>query len=138
MDDQGTARRIGDDQVAKWSSQGTTQDGFAKPELTAPGSQIVSTIAPGSAYAKLCPECVVDGAYFRAGGTSMAAPVVSGVVALVLQAHPEWTPDQVKWALTHTLAAAQEPARRGQRRVRPRPADRGGSRAPTRASRRAR
>src|SRR4051794_4951300 len=101
VDDRGT-RGIGDDQVAKWSSQGTTQDGVAKPELTAPGSQIVSTIAPGSAYLKQCPECVVDGAYFRAGGTSMSAPVVAGVVALVLQAHPEWTPDQVKWALTNT------------------------------------
>src|SRR4051812_16476605 len=101
VDDRGT-RGIGDDQVAKWSSQGTTQDGVAKPELTAPGSQIVSTIAPGSAYLKQCPECVVDGAYFRAGGTSMSAPVVAGVVALVLQAHSEWTPDQVKWALTNT------------------------------------
>jgi len=101
VDDRGT-RGIGDDQVAKWSSQGTTQDGFAKPELTAPGSQIVSTIAPGSEYLAQCPSCVVDGAYFRAGGTSMSAPVVSGVVALVLQAHPDWTPDQVKWALTHS------------------------------------
>src|SRR3954471_4715851 len=101
VDDRGT-RGIGDDQVAKWSSQGTTQDGFAKPELTAPGSQIVSTIAPGSEYLAQCPSCVVDGAYFRAGGTSMSAPVVSGVVALILQAHPDWTPDQVKWALTHS------------------------------------
>jgi serine protease AprX len=101
VDDRGT-RGIGDDQVAKWSSQGTTQDGFAKPELTAPGSQIVSTIAPGSAYVTQCPSCNVDGGYFRAGGTSMSAPVVAGVVALVLQAHPDWTPDQVKWALVHS------------------------------------
>jgi len=101
VDDRGT-RGIGDDQIAKWSSQGTTQDGFAKPDLTAPGSQIVSTIAPGSAYVQQCPSCVVDGAYFRAGGTSMSAPVVAGVVALVLQAHPDWTPDQVKWALVNS------------------------------------
>jgi serine protease AprX len=101
VDDRGT-RGIGDDQIANWSSQGRTQDGFAKPELTAPGSQIVSTMAPGSAYVQQCPSCVVDGAYFRAGGTSMSAPVVSGVVALVLQAHPDWTPDQVKWALVNS------------------------------------
>ena len=101
VDDRGT-RWIGDDQVARWSSQGTTQDGFAKPELTAPGSQIVSTIAPDSVYTEQCPSCVVDGAYFRAGGTSMSAPVVAGVVALVLQAHPDWTPDQVKWALVNS------------------------------------
>ena len=95
-------RGIGDDQIARWSSYGRTQDGFAKPELTAPGSQIVSTMAPGSAYVQQCPSCVVDGAYFRAGGTSMSAPVVAGVVALVLQAHPDWTPDQVKWALVNS------------------------------------
>jgi serine protease AprX len=101
VDDRGT-RGIGDDQVAKWSSQGTTQDGFAKPELTAPGSQIVSTIAPDSAYVQQCESCVVEGGYFRAGGTSMSAPVVAGVAALVLQAHPNWTPDQVKYALMHS------------------------------------
>ena len=61
-----------------------------------------STISPGSAYVQQCPSCVVDGAYFRAGGTSMSAPVVAGVVALVLQAHPDWTPDQVKWALVNS------------------------------------
>ena len=47
----------------------------------------------------MCPECVRDGDYFQIGGTSQAAAVVSGAAALVLQAHPSWTPDMVKGVL---------------------------------------
>ena len=101
VDDQGTTDRA-DDTVAEWSSAGQTQDGFAKPEITAPGAHIVSTLAGGSAFAGLCPTCVVDGSYMRLGGTSMAAPVVAGAAALVFEAHPEWTPDQVKSTLIET------------------------------------
>ena len=43
----------------------------------APGAHIVSTLAPDSAFQYLCPTCIVGGAYFKAGGTSMAAPVVA-------------------------------------------------------------
>ena len=87
---------------AYWSSTGRTQDGFSKPEVLAPGAHIVSTLAPGSAFQYLCPTCIVGGEYFKAGGTSMAAPVVAGAVALMLQAKPYLTPDQVKGALTAT------------------------------------
>ncbi len=87
---------------AYWSSAGRTQDGFIKPEVMAPGAHIVSTLAPNSAFQYLCPTCVIGGAYFKAGGTSMAAPVVSGAVALLLQAKPGLTPDQVKATLVAT------------------------------------
>ena len=101
VDDQGTATRD-DDTLASWSSAGVTQDGFAKPDLAAPGAHIVSTLARGSAFADLCQSCIVDGSYIRVGGTSMAAPVVSGVAALLIEAHPEWTPDQIKATLVDT------------------------------------
>jgi serine protease AprX len=98
VDDQGT-KAITDDVMADWSSRGTTQDGFTKPGVLAPGAHLISTLAPGSAFAQQCPECVVDGQYFRVGGTSMSAAVVSGVAALLIQLHPDWTPNQVKGAL---------------------------------------
>jgi serine protease AprX len=101
VDDQGTAER-GDDAFAGWSSAGVTQDGFAKPDIAAPGAHIVSTLARDSAFADLCPACVVDGDYIRIGGTSMAAPVVSGVAALLFERHPRWTAADVKATLIQT------------------------------------
>lgn len=102
VDDQGT-HQTGDDRFASWSSRGVTVDGYRKADVVAPGAHMISTLAPDSAFESLCPTCVVDGNYFQAGGTSMAAPVVSGVVALIIQQHPNWTPDMVKTALMATL-----------------------------------
>ena len=103
LDDKGTFTRL-DDLLASWSSHGLTQDGVAKPEVLAPGARLVSTLAPGSDFAHLCSSCVTDnGRYFRAGGTSMSAAVVSGAAALLVEAHPDWTPAQVKGALVSKL-----------------------------------
>jgi serine protease AprX len=92
-----------DDVIADWSSRGTTQDGFDKPDVTAPGAHIVSVLAPNSTFASQCPSCIVDGQYISAGGTSMAAPMVSGLVADMLQLHPNWTPAEVKGSLISPL-----------------------------------
>lgn len=100
-DDQDTSTRS-DDTVASWSSAGTTQEGVAKPEIYAPGAHMVSTLAPGSDFTRTCPTCVVDDQYIRAGGTSMSAPVVSGIVALMLERRPWLTPNQVKGTLIAT------------------------------------
>jgi serine protease AprX len=98
VDDQGTKNTL-DDTLADWSSRGTTQDGYAKPDILAPGAHIVSNLAPNSQFASLCPSCVIGGQYIRAGGTSMSAPVVSGAVADLLELHPEYSPNQVKGAV---------------------------------------
>jgi serine protease AprX len=90
----------GDDTTAAFSSRGVTQDGAAKPEVLAPGARIVAPLAMGSAFQTLCPQCVIGGAYLRIGGTSMAAPVVAGAAALLLQARPDLNPDEVKALLT--------------------------------------
>ncbi|KKL22144.1 hypothetical protein LCGC14_2438390, partial [marine sediment metagenome] len=76
-----------------------TQDGFTKPDLVAPGRRIVSDIDTNSYLAQTYSDRIVDKKYFRMSGTSMAAPVVSGMVALILEEHPEFTPGQVKYVL---------------------------------------
>lgn len=107
-----------DDVVTSYSSKGPTLiDHVVKPDLVAPGNRIVSLISPGSKLARLNPRSDVfpcDGtltqcssslgspAYFRLSGTSMATPVVSGAVALLLQSQPGLTPDQVKARLMKT------------------------------------
>ena len=101
VDDQNTQARD-DDAFADWSSVGETQDGFTRPDIGAPGAHIVSTLARQSAFEDLCPACVVDGDYIRVGGSSMAAPVVAGVAALMFEQHPDWTPDEAKSTLIDT------------------------------------
>jgi serine protease AprX len=105
-DDLGTADPA-DDVLAKFSAYGATQDGFSKPDLVAPGVDLVSTLTnPFSKLAVEHPENVVyvgsQPDYFRMSGTSMAAPVVSGAAALLLQDEPNLTPDQVKYRLKAT------------------------------------
>ena len=103
-DDPGT-RNLSDDALASWSARGVTQDGVAKPEINAPGARIVSDLAPGSAFASMCPTCVMTGGTIRAGGTSMAAPMVAGAAALLLERYPNLTPDQVKGVLVDAARA---------------------------------
>jgi serine protease AprX len=104
-DEAGTVDRS-DDITAAFSSRGATQDGIAKPDVLAPGVRIVAPLALGSAFQTLCPTCVVGNAYLRMGGTSMAAPVVAGAAALLLQARPGLNPDEVKALLTTGATAA--------------------------------
>jgi len=82
--------------MAPWSPYGNTQDGFAKPEVVADGSHVVSLLAPGGTLASDHPANVVSGNYFKMGGTSMAAPQVTGMAALILQRNPSYIPNRVK------------------------------------------
>ncbi len=106
-DDRGTAG-LDDDTVAPFSGYGITLDGFAKPDLVAPGTNIISLLAShGDTLVKEHRDHLVSGfpdarQYFRMSGTSMAAPVVAGAVALLLQANPGLNPDQVKGVLKAT------------------------------------
>ncbi|MCH8025751.1 MAG: S8 family serine peptidase [Chloroflexi bacterium] len=110
FDDQGTAS-LKDDRLASWSSRGTTQDGFAKPELLAPGANIVAPVSDESYLAETYPQAIVqtkgDVAYFQMSGTSMSTGVVSGAAALMLEAHPEWTPGEVKDVLLETARSVK-------------------------------
>lgn len=107
-----------DDQVASYSSKGPTYiDMTVKPDIVAPGNLVVSLLSPGSALARTYPGNVVGPAYYspnqagapqymRLSGTSMATPVVSGTVALMLQKDPFLNPDTVKARLMKTARKA--------------------------------
>jgi serine protease AprX len=106
----------GDDKVATYSSRGPTAfDLFAKPDLVAPGNRIVSLRVPGSHFDTLLPERrvaadpenpeVLD--YYEMSGTSMAAPIVAGTAALMIQQDPTLTPASVKARL---MMSALKPA----------------------------
>jgi serine protease AprX len=86
--------------VSDFSSRGTAG---RHVDLVAPGSSIAGLRALGSYVDRKHPEGLVSGdttgRLFRGSGTSQAAAVTSGAVALLLQAYPELTPDQVKAVL---------------------------------------
>jgi serine protease AprX len=104
-DDRGTPS-IADDQVAAFSAFGTTPEGFAKPEIVAPGRNIVGLLPENKnlSMSRNHSQNRVNQHYFRMSGTSMAAPIVAGAVALLLQDEPYLTPDQVKFRLMATAA----------------------------------
>jgi len=101
VDDKGT-QGLGDDELPNFSSRGpTAADGLTKPDVAAPGAHVPSLRAPGSAVDTNFPT-YIDANYRRGSGTSMSAGIVSGSVALLLQAHPSWSPDRIKYALMST------------------------------------
>ena len=102
LDTSGTTQFV-DDLEATWSTSGFTQDGFSKPEVLAPGRRIEARV-PGETYlGSIVPSSnAVASNYAALNGTSFSAPQVAGAVALIAQARPTWTPDQIKWVLMNT------------------------------------
>ncbi len=89
-DDDRRTVSISDDQVAYFSSRGPTPiDGLTKPDVIAPGVAITAADNDSSGYKTL-------------SGTSMATPMTAGVAALLVQAHPNASPDEIKQALMET------------------------------------
>ncbi len=83
--------------TARFSSRGPSADGRIKPDLTAMGIKTA------------CVRPQTNHGYSRWNGTSLSAPVLGGVCALVRGAHPEWSTDQVEYALKMTASHADRP-----------------------------
>ncbi|ANZ39425.1 hypothetical protein BBK82_28630 [Lentzea guizhouensis] len=81
------------------SSRGPRLDDFAvKPDIAAPGTDIVAARAAGT-----LPDFAVDDLHARLSGTSMASPHVAGAAAVLLQRNPSWGAAEVKAALMSTV-----------------------------------
>ena len=121
--DTGKSVSTNDDVTAPWSAYGYTLDGFAKPELSAPGRYMVGPVPMTSTLYSERADHIVDPGYVELSGTSFSAPIVSGIAALILGKHPDYTPNQVKGALmigakpTAGSRSVLRRCRRGQRRA---------------------
>jgi minor extracellular serine protease Vpr len=96
-------------EITSFSSPGPAADGRTKPNITGPGSRIVASInSYSTVYNSLATDqyvSVLDGRTYKYGalqGTSMSCPAVTGIVALMLEADPTLTPDQVKVLMYNT------------------------------------
>lgn len=89
-------------QVAAYSARGPTSDGRRGPDLVAPGGN-----SAAGCWCLLMGQ--VGGGYGRAAGTSFAAPIVSSIVAILLEKNPTWTPAQVYASLAVTADHAAGP-----------------------------
>ena len=104
LTDNGTGTDYTDDYVSSFSSTGpTVGDLVLKPDLVAPGNRIVAAVAQGTTLANLLPGRVVNctanqcgSIYLEMSGTSMATPLVSAAVALMLEKNPTLSPATVK------------------------------------------
>jgi serine protease AprX len=133
----GRYTQSGYDELAAYSSRGPTESAFVKPDLLVPASRTIAPMPDDSTLGmELLQDCAKKAAagalqpcietkadvdyrighpakqhtYFYLSGTSMAAAEVSGIVALMLQAHPDLTNDQVKGRLLATARAAVDTA----------------------------
>jgi serine protease AprX len=97
--DMGRSSLPADDEVADFSSVGTAG---RRVDVVAPGVSLIGARVPGSLADVEHPEARVGTTQLRGSGTSQAAAVVSGAVALLLEQRPHLTPDQVKEILTES------------------------------------
>ncbi|HMF58554.1 MAG TPA: S8 family serine peptidase [Pyrinomonadaceae bacterium] len=95
--------------MADFSSRGPVEGfGQIKPDVSAPGVDILSaTVRVGAAETNTGTMFDPTG-YIRASGTSFSTPHVAGVVALIKQAHPDWTPDMIRTALINTATSLRD------------------------------
>lgn len=101
--------QLHDDQIAPFSSRGPTRDGYVKPDIVAPGTNIVSLRSKASFLDTWLVDNRINNDYFRLSGTSMSTPIVSGIVACMLTKKPSLTPNEVKQYLLQSATTLYQP-----------------------------
>jgi subtilisin family serine protease len=90
-------RTVEPGQISPFSSLGPTRDGLNKPDIAAPGQFITASFTQASEAQGKYPENRItpEGRYLTIQGASMAAPMVTGIIALMLQQNPSLTPEEI-------------------------------------------
>lgn len=112
----GTSRKVitvgTDDMSVHFSGRGPTMECIVKPDIIAPGANIISCLTPTPSQNKITAAAnlkIISENYIQLSGTSMSTPVVTGAVALLLQKHPSLTPDDVKYMLKKCAVSMNYP-----------------------------
>ncbi|MDF2963160.1 MAG: hypothetical protein K0S39_4895 [Paenibacillus sp.] len=109
VDDRRTVRQS-DDRVASFSGQGPAKGGLIKPDVLAPGVNIVSLRAAGSVLDRTFPQGNLPKGYIRLTVTSFASPIAAGTAAQLLQRSPRLRPAQVKRLIKRNAFSLKLPA----------------------------
>ena len=96
--DDGREVRIWGMDKSNYSGRGPTSECIKKPDVVAPGANIISCLSPSERGGIDKSKIVLD-SYLKLSGTSMSTPIVSGGIALLLSKNPDMKPDEVKYKL---------------------------------------
>lgn len=99
--DDNSAVNIWGDNCVNFSGRGPTHECIVKPDVLAPGTDIISCLTPDIEIKSddFEDRKIIAGNYLSLSGTSMSTPIVSGAIALLLEKSPGLTPDDVKYML---------------------------------------
>ncbi|HET6816078.1 MAG TPA: S8 family serine peptidase [Mycobacteriales bacterium] len=103
-----------DDTLAPYSNNGSTPDGYAKPEISTFGTHVQAALPDGSYLAGKQDATIASSlpaGYGQMSGTSMSSGVAAGAAAILRSLHPSWTPAQVKGTMAATSTGAMHELR---------------------------
>ena len=85
--------------VINFSGRGPTRECIIKPDVLAPGTDIISCMTPTPYKSEKEEIHPIEKNYMKLSGTSMSTPMITGAIALMLEKYPKMTPDDIKYAL---------------------------------------